>query len=135
MNRSVPGNIRHEAGVTMIEVLVVLVIVAIGLLGVAALQLNNLRYSSMSSGRQQAALVAEQLADRIRANAAADYSRHPVLIAAIVILPPPIVRPPRHQSCGIRSGRDAGDCRQQWPEQPGGGGQQGVQWRWCSVIR
>ena len=74
MNRPMPGNIRHEAGVTMIEVLVVLVIVVIGLLGVAALQLNNLRYSSMSSGRQQAALVAEQLADRIRANAAADYS-------------------------------------------------------------
>lgn len=74
MNRPMPGKIRREAGVTMIEVLVVLVIVAIGLLGVAALQLNNLRYSSMSSGRQQAALVAEQLADRIRANAGADYS-------------------------------------------------------------
>jgi len=66
--------VRQEAGVTMIEVLVVLVIVAIGLLGVAALQLNNLRYSSSSSGRQQAALVAEQLADRMRANPNADYS-------------------------------------------------------------
>lgn len=65
---------RNEAGVTMIEVLVVLVIVAIGLLGVAALQLNNLRYSSLSSGRQQAALVAEQMADRMRANPNADYS-------------------------------------------------------------
>ncbi|RMC97208.1 type IV pilus modification protein PilV [Aquitalea palustris] len=65
---------RSEAGVTMIEVLVVLVIVAIGLLGVAALQLNNLRYSSLSSGRQQAALVAEQMADRMRANPNADYS-------------------------------------------------------------
>ncbi|WP_159880676.1 MULTISPECIES: type IV pilus modification protein PilV [Aquitalea] len=74
MTRHAAGCVRREAGVTMIEVLVVLVIVAIGLLGVAALQLNNLRYSSMSSGRQQATLVAEQLADRIRANPNADYS-------------------------------------------------------------
>jgi type IV pilus assembly protein PilV len=96
----------------MIEVLVVLVIVAIGLLGVAALQLNNLRYSSMSSGRQQAALVAEQLADRIRANAAADYSTASGSYSGNCYSAPPIVRRPRHQSCGIRSGRDAGDCRQ-----------------------
>ena len=74
MTRDAAGLARREAGVTMIEVLVVLVIVAIGLLGVAALQLNNLRYSSMGSGRQQATLVAEQLADRIRANPSADYS-------------------------------------------------------------
>lgn len=68
--------IRQSAhGFTLLEVLVAIVILAIGLLGIAGLQLNNLRYSAQSAARAQASLLAEQMAERIRSNPAADYSQ------------------------------------------------------------
>lgn len=62
-------------GFTLLEVLVAIVILAIGLLGIAGLQLNNLRYSAQSAARAQASLLAEQMAERIRNNPAVDYSQ------------------------------------------------------------
>ncbi|PXX43692.1 MULTISPECIES: type IV pilus modification protein PilV [Aquitalea] len=68
--------IRQSArGFTLLEVLVAIVILAIGLLGIAGLQLNNLRYSAQSAARAQASLLAEQMAERIRNNPTADYSQ------------------------------------------------------------
>ena len=61
-------------GFSLLEVLVTLVVLAVGLLGVASLQLNSLRYASMSAGRNQAAMFAEDMAERIRANPTANYS-------------------------------------------------------------
>ena len=68
------NNRYGERGFTMLEVLVTLVVLAIGLLGVASLQLNSLRYASMSAGRNQAAMFAEDMAERIRANPSGDYA-------------------------------------------------------------
>lgn len=65
---------RRETGFTLLEVLITLVILSVGLLGVASLQLNSMRYASMSAGRNQAALFAEHLAERIRSNPSADYT-------------------------------------------------------------
>ncbi|WP_293763419.1 type IV pilus modification protein PilV [uncultured Aquitalea sp.] len=66
---------RSQAGFTMLEILVSIVILAIGLLGIAGMQLNNLRYSSLSASRAQASLLAEQMAERIRSNPGVDYSQ------------------------------------------------------------
>lgn len=55
-------------GFTMIEVLVTLVILSVGLLGLAGLQLRAVRNTHNSYLRSQATFLAYDMADRIRAN-------------------------------------------------------------------
>lgn len=64
-----------QTGFTLIEVLVSVLVLSIGLLGLASLQANSLRYNSDSSVQTQATYLANDMADRMRANAgkAADY--------------------------------------------------------------
>lgn len=69
-NRSLQAA-RHSAGMTLIEVLVTLVIISVGLLGVAALQLSTVRNNYDAYVRSQAAVLASDMFDRMRANRAA----------------------------------------------------------------
>lgn len=62
---SLPQRLR---GVTLIEVLVALVIVAVGLLGLAGLQVRGLSIQKDAHGRAIATQLALDLADRMRAN-------------------------------------------------------------------
>ncbi|MBK8971949.1 MAG: type IV pilus modification protein PilV [Hahellaceae bacterium] len=55
-------------GLTMIEVLVVLVILSIGLLGVAGLQITSIRQTANSGMQTQAMILAGDLVERIRTN-------------------------------------------------------------------
>jgi len=55
-------------GFTLIEALVALVVLSIGLLGVAALQLTSLRSNHSSAMRSQATYLAYDIIDRMRAN-------------------------------------------------------------------
>lgn len=57
-----------QSGFTMVEVLVALVVLAIGLLGIAALYLNSLQSGRTAIYRTQAVNLAADLADRIRTN-------------------------------------------------------------------
>jgi len=59
---------RRTRGVTLIEVLVALVIVAVGLLGLAGLQVRGLSIQKDAHGRAIATQLALDLADRMRAN-------------------------------------------------------------------
>jgi type IV pilus assembly protein PilV len=59
---------RASRGFTLIEALVALLVLSIGLLGVAALQLTSLRSNTSSSYRSQATFLAYDIADRMRAN-------------------------------------------------------------------
>ena len=59
---------RAQRGMTLVEVLVTLVLISVGLLGVAALQLTSLRNTQESYVRSQAAILAADLLDRMRAN-------------------------------------------------------------------
>lgn len=56
------------AGLTMIEILVTLIVLSIGLLGMAALQLTGIRSANSSTSRTQATLLANDIAERMRAN-------------------------------------------------------------------
>jgi type IV pilus assembly protein PilV len=56
------------AGYTLIEVMVALVVLSIGLLGVAGLQLVGLQRNLSASSRTQASYLAEDIIDRMRAN-------------------------------------------------------------------
>lgn len=61
-------NLRRVEGMTLVEVLVTLVIISVGLLGVAALQLTTVRNNSDAYVRAQAAVLASDMLDRMRAN-------------------------------------------------------------------
>lgn len=63
-----PRHTLHAAGFTLLEVLVALVVLSIGLLGVAAMILDSLRASRAALLRTQAVTLAADMADRIRAN-------------------------------------------------------------------
>jgi type IV pilus assembly protein PilV len=58
----------QERGSTLIEVLVTAVVMAVGLLGIAGLQLNSLKTNNSSYMRSQSAISAYNLMDSIRAN-------------------------------------------------------------------
>ena len=68
---------RAQEGMTLIEVLVALLILSVGLLGAAAIQLNALKYTDSSRMTSQASFIAYDMMDRIRANSAADYTVTP----------------------------------------------------------
>lgn len=66
---------RMASGFSLIEVLIALVVLALGLLGFALLQTMNLRYTQGANQRTQATNLAYDLIDQMRANnlAAAQY--------------------------------------------------------------
>lgn len=59
---------RCTSGFTLLEVLVAALILAVGLLGVAGMQIAGLRYSQSAYLRSQATLAANDIIDRMRAN-------------------------------------------------------------------
>jgi len=64
-----PGGPRvREAGFSLVEVLVAMFVVSIGILALAALLQGAMRYSKMGELRATATLLANDIADRIRAN-------------------------------------------------------------------
>ncbi len=73
-----------QTGSSLIEVLITLFIFAVGMLGMAALQLNALQSSSDSTQRSQTTWILQDFAERIRANpegSAAAYAANPVCAA------------------------------------------------------
>jgi len=60
--------VRGQRGDTMIEVLVTIIILAVGVLGAAALQVTTLKNLSTSHSASAAAIIAEDLGERMRAN-------------------------------------------------------------------
>ncbi|WP_019339727.1 type IV pilus modification protein PilV [Stutzerimonas stutzeri] len=59
---------NKEAGATLIEVLIAMMVLAIGLLGLAGLQATSIQSNHSAYYRSQATLLAGDLADRMRAN-------------------------------------------------------------------
>ena len=57
-----------NSGFTLIEVLVTVVILSIGLLGMAGIQIQGLRGTTSSTVRSQATILANDIAERIRMN-------------------------------------------------------------------
>lgn len=76
MSRVINNLVKSNKGFTLIEVLIAVLVLSIGLLGLAALQANGLRSNFGAYARSQAVILANDMADRIRANptAAASYN-------------------------------------------------------------
>ncbi len=66
--KRLPSLTNGGAGFTLIEILISLVVLAIGLLGMAALQMNGLRNNQSAYFRAQATQLAYDMADRMRTN-------------------------------------------------------------------
>lgn len=62
------GRVRNQRGFTLLEVLVTLLILSIGLLGLAGLQLAGLKMNDSAERRSQATILAYDILDRMRAN-------------------------------------------------------------------
>lgn len=66
-----PMILRHRhahTGLSMVEVLVAVVILAIGLLGIASTQLVALEQTNLAQKRTTATMLVSEMADRVRAN-------------------------------------------------------------------
>ncbi len=63
-----------QRGTTLIEVLIALVVLAIGLLGMALLQVTSVQSNHSAYYRSQVTLLASDMADRMRANRTAALS-------------------------------------------------------------
>ena len=78
---------KRQRGDTMIEVLVTIIIIAVGVLGTAALQVTTLKNLSSSHSASIAAIVAEDLTERIRANPTAALADNYVFNAKPAAIP------------------------------------------------
>lgn len=67
---------RHERGFTLLEIMIAVVVFAIGLLGIAGLQVAGMRFTHGSGLRSVATMQAENMADRMRANVAGTKNGH-----------------------------------------------------------
>lgn len=64
---------KHAQGLTMLEMLVALVVLSVGLIGVAALQMRGQQFNYFAYIRTQATFLAYDLMDRMRINEDAAY--------------------------------------------------------------
>jgi len=65
----------RETGFSLIEAMVALMIISIGLLGLALLQVKSLKFNTDAYLRTQSTLLANDILERIRANPAGDYTQ------------------------------------------------------------
>lgn len=64
-------SMRKQTGFTLMESLVALIVLSIGMLGIAALFLESMKAGRTALSRSQAVTLAADMADRIRANSTA----------------------------------------------------------------
>lgn len=64
------GVITRQSGVSLLEILIALLVLAVGVLGAVLLQTNALRYSLSAADHTQATFIAYDMLDRMRANPA-----------------------------------------------------------------
>jgi type IV pilus assembly protein PilV len=103
---------RHTRGMTLIEVLVAAVVIAVGLLGVAAMQVTALQGSSSALFRSRSIDLASALTDRVNANRTVlnTYATTDTNVANPCDNPPNTI-------CSMTPGGVAGDASDCTPEQ------------------
>lgn len=61
-------NTNQQAGLSLVEILVTVLIFAVGSLGIASLQLTGLKYSQGAYSRTQITILSDDMANRIKSN-------------------------------------------------------------------
>lgn len=59
---------ERQRGVSLLEVMIAVLVLGVGVLGAATLQLNAIRYNASAGYSTQASLIASDVLDRMRAN-------------------------------------------------------------------
>jgi len=83
---------RKNSGFTLLEVLIALLVLAIGLLGLAALQTTGLRSNQMATIRTLATQIAYDMTDRMRANPTGMAASEYVIATNETPADPPVTR-------------------------------------------
>lgn len=74
---------RRQQGFSMLEVLVTMVVISVGLLGIAGLIMTNMKNNNSAYARGQATILANDIIDRMRANrTVADTGAYNILMTA-----------------------------------------------------
>ena len=82
MTRKAKYSENKQRGFTLLEVLIALLVLSIGLLGLAALQTTGLRSNHMASMRTTSTHLAYDISDRMRANPAGVAADEYVLVGS-----------------------------------------------------
>ena len=62
------NHLDQQSGFSLVEVLVTVIVIAIGSLGIAGMQIAGLKYSSGSYARTQAIILADDMTSRLKGN-------------------------------------------------------------------
>ncbi len=86
--KNIKGRSKHsQTGTSLIEILVAVVVFSIGLSGTAAIVINNVRTTASAATRSQAVILADKLAESMRANMvayeSADFSQDPLAATSV----------------------------------------------------
>lgn len=75
VNGSMNGSIsmKYQAGVGLVEVLIAMLVMAIGLLGIAGMQSSSIKMNTSSMMRSQASILTASLLESIRTNPSSAY--------------------------------------------------------------
>lgn len=83
---------KSEQGFTLLEVMVAVLVLAIGLLGLAQLQVTSLKQNERAHLRSQASILAADMFDRMRANqSAAQEGKYNLTLSATAVASPSTV--------------------------------------------
>ena len=66
--RAAPRRVRTQAGVSLVEVLIAVFVLAVGMLGTASLQLTSKRSNMEAKDRAVATMLAQSIVERMRLN-------------------------------------------------------------------
>ena len=83
---------NKQQGFTLLEVLIALLVLSIGLLGLAALQTTGLRSNQMATMRTLATQIAYDMTDRMRANPGGVAAGQYVIATNATPVDPPVTR-------------------------------------------
>lgn len=92
MATAVAGN-KFERGLSMIEILITILVVSIGLLGLAGLQFAGLRAANSAQEHTYASLLAQDIEERIRANPGITYDALSIAASTDNCVDPPTSTP------------------------------------------
>jgi len=67
---------RNQSGFTLIESMVAIVVMAMGLIGIALMQAQGLKFSDGAYSRTQASMLANDIIDRMRVHADSAIAQH-----------------------------------------------------------
>lgn len=91
---------RKQNGFSLLEVLVTLLIVSLGLLGIAGIIANSLKVNQGAVARTQASLLANDIIDRMRANRA-QAAAYALASCAAAPAPDSIAETDLNEWCGL----------------------------------